>query len=60
MLVLSRRIGEVIVIDGDIKVKVLGVQGNQVSLGFDAPDDVSINREEIEKRINEGKEQHNG
>ena len=57
MLVLSRRIGEMVVIDGDIKVKVLGVQGNQVSLGFDAPDDVSINREEIEKRINEGKEQ---
>ena len=50
MLVLSRRIGQTIIIDGDIRITVLGVNGNQVRLGCDAPDDVIIDREEIHQR----------
>jgi len=48
MLVLSRRPLEAIIIDGDIKVTVLSVRGNQVRLGIEAPKDVTINREELE------------
>lgn len=51
MLILTRRIGESIVIGNDIYVTVCGVKGNQVRLGFDAPKDVIINRDEIHQRI---------
>ena len=53
MLVLTRRVGETIVIgkDGDITATILGVKGNQVKLGLNAPDDVPVHREEIYKRI---------
>ena len=51
MLILTRRIGEKLVIAGDIKITVLKVRGNQVSLGVDAPIEVSVNREEIQKKI---------
>jgi carbon storage regulator len=47
MLVLSRRIGEQIVIDNDIVVTVVSIKGNQVRLGFTAPTSVSICREEL-------------
>ncbi len=47
MLVLSRKIGQTIRIGDDVRVRVLGVSGNQVSLGLEAPDDVRILREEI-------------
>jgi carbon storage regulator len=51
MLILTRRIGETIVIDDEkIKVTVLGVKGNQVRLGIVAPKDVSVDREEIAQR----------
>jgi len=50
MLVLSRRIGETIVINGDIQVKVLSVQGNKVRLGIVAPDNVSVDRQEVHER----------
>lgn len=51
MLILTRRVGETLIIRDDIKVKVLGVKGTQVRLGIDAPDDVEIHREEIFERI---------
>ena len=46
-LVLTRRIGEVLRIGEDVKIKVLGVAGNQVRLGIEAPREVRIDREEI-------------
>ena len=51
MLILTRRIGETIVINDNITVTVLGVKGNQVRLGFNAPDEVSIHRKEIYEKI---------
>ncbi|PTB86853.1 carbon storage regulator [Pseudidiomarina aestuarii] len=51
MLILTRRIGEVLVIDDDIKVYILGIKGNQVRVGIDAPDDIPVHREEIYKLI---------
>ncbi len=51
MLILTRRVGEVIIIDDKIEVYVLGIKGNQVRIGVKAPDDISIHREEIYKRI---------
>jgi carbon storage regulator len=51
MLVLSRKQGEAIVIGDDIKVTVLEVRGNQVRLGFTAPAEIPIHREEICTRI---------
>jgi carbon storage regulator len=47
MLVLSRKLGETVVIGEQIRVTVVAVQGNQVRLGFSAPDDVRIFREEL-------------
>jgi len=47
MLVLTRRSQESIIIDGDIKITVLGVEHGNVKLGFEAPDDVNIVREEL-------------
>lgn len=47
MLVLSRRVGEEIIIGDDIRVRVLSIQGNQIRLGFIAPRNVSIQREEL-------------
>jgi len=50
MLVLSRRIGEEIVIANEIRVKVVSVQGNRVRLGVVAPNDVTVHREEIHRQ----------
>lgn len=47
MLILTRRVGETLVIGDQIRVAVLGVKGNQVRVGVDAPKDISIHREEI-------------
>lgn len=53
MLILSRRRGESIIIDNRIKVIFLGNQGpNQVKLGIEAPEEISIHREEIQEKIN--------
>ncbi len=57
MLILTRRIGETLMIGDEVKVTVLGVKGNQVRIGVDAPRDVSVHREEIYDRIKEEKEQ---
>lgn len=51
MLVLSRRLGETIVIGDDIRLTVLSVSGGQVRLGIAAPKEVSVHREEIYERI---------
>ncbi|STY78921.1 pleiotropic regulatory protein for carbon source metabolism (modular protein) [Legionella wadsworthii] len=51
MLILTRRIGETVLINDDIYITVLGVKGNQVRLGFDAPQDVIIHRQEIHQKI---------
>lgn len=53
MLVLSRRLGETLVIGDNVKVSVLGISGNQVRLGIDAPKEVSVHREEVYLRIQE-------
>ena len=51
MLVLTRRIGETLVINDNVAVTVLGVKGSQVRIGITAPPEVSVNREEIHLRI---------
>ena len=51
MLILTRRIGETIRIGKDVVVAVVGVKGNQVRIGVDAPRDVEVHREEIYDRI---------
>ena len=51
MLILTRRMGESLVIGDNITITVLGVKGNQTRLGVDAPRDVSVHREEILNRI---------
>lgn len=57
MLVLSRRLGETLIIGDDVKVTVLGISGNQVRLGISAPREVSVHREEVYKRILDEMEQ---
>lgn len=51
MLILTRRIGENLIIGDNIKVAVLGVKGNQIRLGVEAPKDVSVHRQEIYDKI---------
>lgn len=51
MLILTRKVGEVLVIGDDVEVTVLGVRGQQVRLGIKAPKDVSVHRQEIYDKI---------
>lgn len=55
MLILTRRVGESVVIGEDVTVTVLGVKGNQVRIGINAPKHVAVHREEIFERIKNGR-----
>jgi carbon storage regulator len=59
MLILTRRVGETLVIGDDVTVTVLGVRGNQVRLGVNAPKDIAVHREEIYQRIQNEKDSSN-
>ncbi|PRB83827.1 carbon storage regulator CsrA [Pseudomonas sp. MYb185] len=56
MLILTRRVGETLMVGDDVMVTVLGTKGNQVRLGITAPQDVAVHREEIYQRIQKQKD----
>jgi carbon storage regulator len=55
VLIITRRVGERIMIGSDVSVTILGVQGGQVRIGIDAPRDVEVHREEVYERIKAGR-----
>lgn len=59
MLILSRKVGEKLIIGEDIVVTILGVNSGQIRIGIDAPKDVDVHREEVWKRIKEEKGNRN-
>ena len=58
MLILTRKVGESVLIGDDISITVLSVRGNQVKLGVQAPKEVSVHREEIFQRSQQSKDEH--
>ena len=60
MLILTRRVGETVMIGNDVTVTVLGVKGNQVRIGVNAPKDVAVHREEIYERIKREEDHDSG
>ena len=60
MLILTRRVGETLMVGDNVTVTVLGVKGNQVRIGVNAPKDVPVHREEIYQRIQREKSGENG
>ena len=57
MLILTRRVGETLMIGDEVSVTVLGVKGNQVRIGVSAPKEVAVHREEIYERIRREREE---
>ena len=51
MLILSRKVGETVVIDGHIRVKIIRVEGDVIKIGIEAPDDISVHRQEVYDEI---------
>jgi carbon storage regulator len=60
MLILTRRVGETLMVGDDVTVTVLGVKGNQVRIGVNAPRSVAVHREEIYERIKLEQSRKNG
>tara|TARA_B100000609_G_C16897712_1_gene272968 strand:- start:384 stop:566 length:183 start_codon:yes stop_codon:yes gene_type:complete len=60
MLILTRKSGESLMIGEDISVTVLGVKGNQVRIGINAPKDIAVHREEIFEKIQDNSDEDNG
>jgi len=60
VLILTRRVGETLMIGDDVTVTVLGVKGNQVRIGVNAPKHVAVHREEIYQRIKQELDQQSG
>jgi len=57
MLILTRRVGETLMVGDEVTVSVLGIKGNQIRIGINAPKEVGVHREEIYERIKAEQEQ---
>ncbi|HJL60564.1 MAG TPA: carbon storage regulator CsrA [Pseudomonadales bacterium] len=61
MLILTRRVGETLMIGDEVTVTILGISGNQIRIGVNAPKEIAVHREEIYRRIQaKGDDQKNG